>query len=80
MFVCIFGNEERVKNFLESVLVVSNKILSEGTKIEEIEYIETEYLNSYQIICDIQVKTSNGIFIVKMKNCIFRIFRKDRIL
>jgi len=73
MFKGIFGDEARVKNFLESVLVGSNKILPEGTKIEEVEYLKTEYIqnkipeDAKKTIFDLQVKTSDGIFIIEMQ-------------
>lgn len=73
MFKGIFSNEERTANFLESVLVGNSKILPEGTKIEEIQYLKTEYIQSKipedakKIIFDLQVKTSNGIFIIEMQ-------------
>lgn len=73
MFKGIFGDEARVKDFLESVLVGKGKILSEGTKIEEIEYLKTEYIqnkipeDAKKTIFDLQVKTSDGIFIIEMQ-------------
>jgi len=73
MFKGIFGDEERVKNFLESVLVGNNKILPEGTRIEEIQYLKTEYVqnkipeDAKKTIFDLQVKTSDGIFIIEMQ-------------
>jgi len=73
MFKGIFGDKKRVKNFLESVLVGKGKILPEDTKIKEIEYLKTEYIqnkipeDAKKTIFDLQVKTSNGIFIIEMQ-------------
>ena len=73
MFKGIFGDEKRVKNFLESILVGDKKILPKGTKIEEVEYLKTEYIqnkiseDAKKTIFDLQVKTSNGIFIIEMQ-------------
>lgn len=73
IFKGIFSDEERVKNFLESVLVGDKKILPKGTKVERVEYLKTEYVqnkvpeDAKKTIFDLQVKTNKGIFIIEMQ-------------
>ena len=73
VFKGIFGDEARAKNFLESVLIGDNKILPEGTEIEELQYLKTEYIqnklpeDAKKTIFDLQIKTNNGIFIIEMQ-------------
>lgn len=73
VFKGIFSDEARAKNFLESVLIGDNKILPEGTKIEDLQYLKTEYIqnklpeDAKKTIFDLQIKTNNGIFIIEMQ-------------
>lgn len=73
VFKGIFSDESRTKDFLVSVLVGHNKILPEGTEIQELEYLKNEHIqnkipeDAKKTIFDLQVKTSNGIFIIEMQ-------------
>ena len=73
IFKGIFRDEARLKNFLQSVLVGHGKILEEGTIIEKIEYLPTEYIqnklpeDAKKSVFDLQVQTNYGLFIVEMQ-------------
>ena len=73
IFKGIFRDEARLKNFLESVLVGHGKMLEEGTIIEKVEYLPTEYIQNKipegakKSVFDLQVKTNHGLFIVEMQ-------------
>jgi hypothetical protein len=73
IFKGIFSDESRTRDFLENILIGDNKIFPEGTKIQEMEYLKNEYIQSKlpeeakKIIFDLQVKTQQGIFIIEMQ-------------
>jgi len=73
IFKGIFSDESRTRDFLENILIGDNKIFPEGTKIQEMEYLKNEYIQSKlpeeakKIIFDLQIKTQQGIFIIEMK-------------
>lgn len=73
VFKGIFSDKERTKNFLESVLIGNNKILPEGSEIQELEYLSNEYIqnkapeDAKKTIFDLQIKTTKGIFIIEMQ-------------
>jgi predicted transposase/invertase (TIGR01784 family) len=73
IFKGIFGEESRVKNFLEGVLIGDGKILPKGTEIEELEYLQNEHIQNElpdaakKIMFDLQIKTTSGIYIIEMQ-------------
>lgn len=73
IFKGIFSDESRTRDFLENILIGDNKIFPEGTKIQEMEYLKNEYIQSKlpeeakKIIFDLQIKTQQGIFIIEMQ-------------
>lgn len=73
VFKGIFSDKARTKNFLESVLIGNNKILPEGSEIQELEYLSNEYIqnkapeDAKKTIFDLQIKTNKGIFIIEMQ-------------
>jgi len=73
IFKGIFSDEARTKDFLENILIGNNKILPNGSKIQELEYIKNEYIQNKmpeeakKTIFDLQIKTNNGIFIIEMQ-------------
>jgi predicted transposase/invertase (TIGR01784 family) len=82
VFKGIFSDEGRTKNFLESVLIGNNKILPEGTKIEQLEYLKNEHIqnktpeDAKKIIFDLQIKTNNGIYIIEMQKNVSKDYLK----
>lgn len=73
IFKGIFSDESRTRDFLENILIGDNKIFPEGTKIQEMEYLKNEYIQTKlpeeakKIIFDLQIKTQQGIFIIEMQ-------------
>jgi predicted transposase/invertase (TIGR01784 family) len=73
IFKGIFSDESRTRDFLENILIGNNKIFPEGTKIQEMEYLKNEYIQTKlpeeakKIIFDLQIKTQQGIFIIEMQ-------------
>lgn len=73
VFKGIFSDGARAKDFLESVLIGQGKILPEGTKIKDLQYLKTEYIqdkhpeDAKRTIFDLQIETNNGIFIIEMQ-------------
>lgn len=74
VFKSIFSNTYMLGNFLEEVLVGSGKILPEGTKIEDIEFLNTEHIQKVdpavakKVVFDMQIKTTVGLFIIEIQN------------
>jgi predicted transposase/invertase (TIGR01784 family) len=73
VFKGIFSDEARTKDFLENVLIGKEKILPEGTQIESLDYLPTEYIqnkmpeDAKKTVFDLQIRTNNGIFIIEMQ-------------
>lgn len=73
VFKGIFSDEARTRDFLENILIGNNKIFPKGTKIQEMEYLKNEYIQSKmpeeakKTIFDLQIKTESGIFIIEMQ-------------
>ncbi|KAL4482550.1 hypothetical protein ABPG72_005793 [Tetrahymena utriculariae] len=84
VFEKIFYNHERMKSFLESILVGKNKILHEETEINEVIYLNNYFFQSplnqeykpKKSMFDLQIKTSQGMFIVEIYKRIFQPFLK----
>ncbi|EAS06118.1 PD-(D/E)XK nuclease family transposase (macronuclear) [Tetrahymena thermophila SB210] len=82
VFEKIFSNHERMKSFLESVLVGKNKILHE--EINEVIYLNNNLLQNSltqeyipkKSMFDLQIKTSQGTFIVEIYKRSFQPFLK----
>ena len=73
IFKGIFNDKERIKNFLENIIVGKNKILDEDTIFESIEYLNVENTqikireDSKKTIFDCYIKTNKGSIIVEMQ-------------
>ncbi|KAL4433531.1 hypothetical protein ABPG74_002928 [Tetrahymena malaccensis] len=85
VFEKIFYNHERMKSFLESILVGKNKILHEGTEINEVIYLnnylfqqgsQNQEYKPKRSVFDLEIKTSQGVFIVEIYKRTFQPFLK----
>ena len=82
VFKGIFRDPDRARDFLANVLIGDEKILPEGTIIQEIEYLPTEYIqdklpeDAKKSIFDLQIKTTHGIFIIEMQKNISQEYLK----
>ena len=82
VFKGIFRDPDRARDFLANVLIGEGKILPEGTIIQEIEYLPTEYIqdklpeDAKKSIFDLQIKTTHGIFIIEMQKNISQEYLK----
>lgn len=73
VFSSIFCDELRLKNFLESFLIGTEKVLPDGTKIEKLEYLENEYLQDEIaedpniLVFNLKITTNNEIYFIKIR-------------
>lgn len=73
VFKGIFKDEERIKDFLENILIGDKRILPLDTVIQTIEYLPTEHIQQMlpdlakKMVFDLQVTTNHGIFIIEMQ-------------